>query len=225
MDDLDTGRGGNTFNEGREVVGARDGQARCHVTVCAHALAHLGLGTRDTLARTEQADVARAHIGDAGKGRLCAARHARNLAGVVHAHLEDENLGVFGRGEHRKRKTKKVIEVAGRRMDAALGRESGTEKVLGRGLAHRARDAHDKPLGMAGAPLGGKLHEEGFAIVVRCAKNGTTALGRCLKKTLGRFCGKDDRTCSGINRGARESVAVNTLAGKGDKHIARAQAT
>ena len=77
---------------------------------------------------------------------------------------------------------------------------------------------------MAGAPLGGKRHEEGLAVVVLGAKDRAAVGFRGLNEAFFGLGGKDDGAGAGFDGASREGIAVNLLAREGNEGVARRDA-
>ena len=95
------------------------------------------------------------------------------LAGVVRAHFENEEVGVFRAVEDGDRKPDVVVEVPIGRVDLAHGREERLDEFLRRGLAGRTRDGDD--LGLERAAV---LPRHAVEIVIAVDDSGRTLLKR-----------------------------------------------
>ena len=145
-----------------------------------------------------------------------AGSEARELAGVVHAHLRDDDLiGGVGR-EEREGQPDEVVEVAGGGVHPEARAKPRGEHVLGRGLAHGARHADDGPLGVEASPRPRKAQEELLAVIPLGAQQGTAvALGRLGAALWGGTGQHDGRRAR--ERLGREGVAVDALPRKRDE--------
>jgi hypothetical protein len=141
---------------------------------------------------------------------------------MVHAHLADEDLGIVGHREHREGKANEVVEVSLGGVDAARGGNARAQKVLRRGLAHRAGNPHHQPVGVTSTPLVGKAKQELLGVIVLGSHHGAAALSRKGKKRGLRLARHHDARCSRLNGGSRIVVAVNLLAEKRHKDGASA---
>ena len=210
------------------VVRGHDQERACGVPVRAraHALDDLGLGAGDVLARAEQADVARADVGDDGDVRAGAGGQARELALVVHAHLgHDDLVGRLG-AEDGQRQADQVVEVAGGSVGAVARGEALGQHILSRGLTHRARHADDLPLRVAPAPEAGEPQHELLGVVALGAQDAGALLACQGEELRGGLRGHDDRDRSGLDGLRGEAVAVDALAAEAHEdralaHLAR----
>ena len=155
--------------------------------------------------------------GHAGERRRARPGQAGDLAGVVQTELADDDLGVLRGGEQRERHADEIVEVAGGGVGAAHGAEAGAQHVLRGGLAHGARDAHDEPLGVAAALLGGERQQERLAVVVLGAQDGGAGGGAGRKRVGGHLGRGHHGGGAGLRGGGKVGVAVDLLAGEGDE--------
>ena len=77
---------------------------------------------------------------------FCDVAEVGYLAGVVRAHFENEEVGVFRAVEDGDWKPDVVVKVPVSRVDLAHGREERLDEFLRRGLAGRTRDGDDLSL-------------------------------------------------------------------------------
>ncbi len=110
----------------------------------------LGLGVRDLIDRLEEFEMHRRDGGDDRHVGPHQPGERRDLAGVVHADLENAVAGLLGQARERERHAPVIVERGDRGMDLAVAREREAERILGRGLADRAGDRDD--LGAAAGP-------------------------------------------------------------------------
>ena len=107
-------------------------------------------------------------------------------------------------------------------MDAPRARDARAKEVLGRGLAHRASDAHHEPVGVTGAPLVGKTEQELLCVVVLGAHDGAAALVRKGEQCRIWLARHHDAGSPRLDGGRRKVVAVDLLAEERHKDGARA---
>ena len=126
----------------------------------------------DAVLRTEKLDVRCADGGDEADVRRGDVGEVGDLARMVRAHLDDEEVGVGRTVQHRQRQAEIVVEIAGRGVGLeASGAQKRRRQLLDGGLAGRARNAHD--LRLQGLAIGpgeiaeaqariGDAHQAGF---------------------------------------------------------------
>ena len=122
-----------------------------------HPVADLQLGLADVLLAAQVADVGQADAGDDAHVRPGAAGQPADLAGVVHAHLDDGVLRPGADLEQGAGQAQLVVLVALGLDGAAQGAEGRGAELLGGGLAHAAGHAHHFG-GKLGPVVGAHLH-------------------------------------------------------------------
>ena len=163
-------------------------------------------------------------VRDRGDARARAFCEAIDLAGVVHAHLDDEDLRRGGGLEQRDGHANQVVEVTGGGVDLVLGAEGGGEHLLGGGLAHRTRHANDAPVLPRAPPLGKTEHE--LRAVVICGTDDGAARLECGSLDLRSNLARDgDDAGAGSDGVGDVVVSVNVLAGERDEQPALAHAS
>ena len=90
--------------------------------------------------------------GDAGQGG--------DLAGVVHAHLDDGDLVLRLQAQQLQRQAEGVVEIALRLEHVELCAERGGDGFLGGGFAGRAGDGHDALAPLAAHMRGQRLQRD-----------------------------------------------------------------
>ena len=98
---------------------------------------------RDSVLVTEELDMRGADVCNERAVGFCDVAEVGYLAGVVRAHFENEEVGVFRAVEDGDWKPDVVVEVPVSRMDFADGREERLYELLRGGLAGRACDGDD----------------------------------------------------------------------------------
>ena len=160
--------------------------------------------------------MARAHVGDDGHARTRHLGKPLDLVGMVHAHLHHEHLCVGGSLEQRDGHANEVVVVAGRGVDLEAGGEGCLEHILGGGLAHRPRHAHDAPI-LPRAPPRGEAQHELAGVVGVGAKYRGAGLGGLGEQGLARLAREHDGRRARLERLGHEVVAVDALAAEGDE--------
>ena len=75
-----------------------------------------------------------------------------DLAGVVHAELDDRDLGTVAQLDERQRQADVVVQIAAIAEDAVAGRQQIGGDFLGRRLSGAAGDGDDRGAGLRGGP-------------------------------------------------------------------------
>jgi hypothetical protein len=206
-DARDAGGGGETCQH-REigVVAIEDrGATR-------HRLEDLGLCLRDLV---DGGEVLQMHHRDRGDDRNVGPREigqVGDLAGVVHAHLDDRVDGVRRQARERERHAPLIVQIARARMRLGLRGQGRGQHFLGAGLADAAGDTHDL---RAGARAGGARQRVEGAFDIRHENH-----GRIRGHTVGM---PRDEGCDGAGRErlGDEVMTIEAHALDGDEEIAR----
>jgi hypothetical protein len=103
----------------------------------------LALRRRDLVERGEELEVHGPDVGHETDVRIGEAREEGDLAGPVHAHLDDGHLRVLGTGEEGQRHAEFVVEVADRAVDAMARGEPRGDELLRRRLSGAAGQRDD----------------------------------------------------------------------------------
>ena len=125
--------------------------------------ADLQLGLADVLLTAQVADVGHADAGDDAHIRAGAAAQPLDLAQVAHAHLDDGIFGLVSDAEHRAGQAQLIVLVALGLDGIAEALDGSIAHLLGGGLAHAARHAHDS--GVELAAVVGPHHHHGMIAV------------------------------------------------------------
>ena len=174
---------------------------------------YLALGLQDALPRVAQIfDVGIAHVGDNGDIGPHQSAQIAYLAKVVHARLDDRSL-VLRRQVQQSQRRADVVVVVGLSLQGIvpLGQDGG-HHLLGRGLAGGAGDLHHGQSEAAAIP--GSQGAQGQTGVLH---QHVGLMGQQLVWTAGRQAA----LCAAGEGGVNIGVAVEALAGQGDKQLAR----
>ena len=112
-----------------------------------HAGKDLRLGVGDLVGRGEEGAVYRLDGGDKGDVGPRQPGQGLDLAGMVHAHLEDAEAGVFGHARQTEGQAPVVVETALAGAGRPLFAEDQLQGLLGAGLADASGDPDDPRLG------------------------------------------------------------------------------
>ena len=123
----------------------------------------LGLGIGNRLDRREEAEMHRLHRRDHRDMRAHEPREVGDLAGMVHAELEDAVAGVRRQAGERQRRAPMIVEPAGRGIGRAGAGERQAQRLLRPGLADAA-GYRDDPGCAAVAPRRAERGETGQGI-------------------------------------------------------------
>ena len=138
----------DTFHAGAARPMLQAGEQRIVAVDHRHAAAleaeeDLGLGVGDGLERAEELEMDRLDGGDDRHLRPCETGERRDLAGVVHAHLEHRIARMLRTARERQRHPPMIVVGRDRGMGLAVLGQRQPQRLLGSGLADRAGDADD----------------------------------------------------------------------------------
>ena len=139
MDMADAGRGRRVFQ--KLVLRAVMNDQR--MAAIDDALEDLGLGLGNLVEALEIAEMGGGDARHHGHMRPHHGGQRPDLARVVHADLEDAEVGCLGHARQRQRHAPMIVERGDRRMHAALRLEHMAQHLLGRGLADLPGDGDD----------------------------------------------------------------------------------
>ncbi len=150
-------------------------------------------------------------------GRATDGGQARDLAGMVHPHLEDRRLMLRSQAKERERQPDLVVEVALGLEDRAERRERRGQQLLGAGLADRAGDPDHRSRREC-RPVAGRERSEGRE---RVADDQSGKIGDGIGND---GSPRDDRGhCPRACGGGQEGMSVEVLTPKRDEEIARSE--
>ena len=164
------------------------------------ALKNLRLGVGDGLDRGEEFEMHRLDRGDDRDMRAHQPGQRRDLAGVVHAHLEHRIARARRAARQRQRHAPVVVVGGGRSMGLAVARQRELERLLGAGLADRAGDADE--FGGAARPRRACQRDQPLQHV------GHDQQRRVVRKHAALVRGHDSQPAAGFQRRLDEIMAV-----------------
>ena len=159
------------------------------------------------LALFEVLNVRRAHVGDHAPVGRGDARQGGDLAGVIHAHLDDGDFVLRREAQQLQGQAEAVVEIALGLEDVELCAQRRGHGFLGGGFSRRAGDGDDEPAPLAANMRGQRLQRE-ERIFGDEKRTGERGIGQG-SDARARHDGGDG---SALERGGHKVMAIEALA-------------